>query len=84
MTVNQENHRHIIMKFTACLRRRRFDSKKLWFQQDGATPHTAAETRKLLFEKFEDGSFPRKLPTSGLHTLLTLAHWTFFCGATQK
>ena len=54
VTVNQENYRHVIKKFTACLRRRRFDLKKLWFQQDGATPHTAVETRKLLSEKFED------------------------------
>ena len=54
MTVNQENYCHVIKKFTACLRGRRFDLKKLWFQQDGATPHTAVETRKLLSEKFED------------------------------
>ena len=54
VTVNQENYRHVIKKFTACLRGRRFDLKKLWFQQDGATPHTAVETRKLLSEKFED------------------------------
>ena len=33
---------------------KKFDLKKLWFQQDGATPHTAVETRKLLSEKFED------------------------------
>ena len=54
VTVKQENYRHVIKKFTACLRGRRFDLKKLWFQQDGATPHTAVETRKLLSEKFED------------------------------
>ena len=54
VTVNQENYRHVIKKFTACLRGRRFDLKKLWFQQDGTTPHTAVETRKLLSEKSED------------------------------
>ena len=54
VTVNQENYRNVIKKFTACLLRRHFDLKKLWFQQDGAKPHTAVETRKLLSEKFED------------------------------
>ena len=58
MTVNQENYRNVIKKFTACLRRRHFDLKKLWFQQDGATPHIAVETQKLLSEKFEDSLFP--------------------------
>ena len=54
VTVNQENYCNVIKKFTACLCLCHFDLKKLWFQQDGATPHTAVETRKLLSEKFED------------------------------
>ena len=76
VTVNQENYRHVIKKFTACLRGRRFE-KKLWFQQDGATPHTAVETRKLLSEKFEEIE-------SYIWAPHLITHWNFFCGATQK
>ena len=54
MTVNQVNYRHVIKKFTACLRRPRFDLKTLWFQQGGATPHIAVKTRELLDKKLED------------------------------
>ena len=47
MRVNQENYHHVIIKFTARLRRHRFELKKLWFQQDGVASQTTGKTRKL-------------------------------------
>ena len=55
VTVNQVIYRATVRKFCVALRRRRtipFDMQ--WFQQDGATPHTAIETRQLLTQKFGD------------------------------
>lgn len=52
-TINQANYRDVVKRFCASLRRRRgivFNTQ--WFQQDGATPHTAYETRAFLTQKF--------------------------------
>ena len=55
VAVNQENYRATVCKFSTSLRRRRnIPYETQWFQQDGATPHTAVATRELLRAKFAD------------------------------
>lgn len=53
VTITQERYRRILDSFYGLLQRRqdlRFESQ--WFQQDGATPHTANETMRKLEEMF--------------------------------
>ena len=59
-TVNQENYREMIQNFylpelRAQARKRNslIKMKTQWFQQDGAPPHTARETKHFLKQHFE-------------------------------
>jgi hypothetical protein len=55
LTVNQERYRHVLTKFwTALLRRVETERRRRnqWFQQDGATPHTAKQTLEWLKQRF--------------------------------
>lgn len=57
-TVNQENYREMIDQFylpelrTQSRRRNLIQMRTQWFQQDGAPPHTARETRRFLNRHF--------------------------------
>ena len=52
--VNQERYRQVLTKFWTALLRRVGESKRKrqWFQQDGATPHTAKQTLQWLKKRF--------------------------------
>jgi Helix-turn-helix domain (DUF4817) len=53
VTVNAERYRKILVKFWSALRRKRSVSiADQWFQQDGATAHTATATLDWLKSKF--------------------------------
>jgi hypothetical protein len=39
-------------KFIPALRRKKFDIDKIWFQQDGATSHTAGDVIQWLYDTF--------------------------------
>lgn len=54
VAVNQERYKHVLTKFWAALLRRVGEAKRKrqWFQQDGATPHTAKQTLKWLEDRF--------------------------------
>ena len=61
VTVNAERYRQILAKFWSSLRRiRSVDRADQWFQQDGATPHTATATLGWLRNKFGDQVISRK------------------------
>ena len=53
--VNEERYRNMISTFfIPQLRRRTRSTRKEWFQQDGATPHTARATLNLLEKTFAE------------------------------
>ena len=53
LTINQERYRHVLSKFwTALLRRVENSRSRKWYQQDGATPHTAKQTLEWIEERF--------------------------------
>ncbi len=52
-TVNGERYRQMLNEFLLPELRRRRKLKSTWFQQDGATCHTATETMALLRKHFE-------------------------------
>ena len=53
LTINQERYSHVLSKFwTALLRRVENRRSRQWFQQDGATPHTAKQTLEWIEEQF--------------------------------
>ena len=55
VTINQENYRRVVQTFcTNLCRKRNITFSTQWFQQDGATPHTAKETLEFLRQKFEN------------------------------
>lgn len=61
VTINQERYRSVIDTFHGLLQRRqdlRFESQ--WFQQDGATPHTATATMRHLNELFGENVISKK------------------------
>lgn len=54
-TVNKDRYLHILKsKFIPALRRRSVNMDDVWFQQDGATPHTAGDVINFLTETFGD------------------------------
>lgn len=62
-TVNAERYRSILTRFWSVLvRRRGIDRDIQWFQQDGATPHTAHLTLEWLQRKFNDRLISRNTP----------------------
>ena len=65
--MNQENYRDVVRQFNVVLRRRRLPIRAQWFQQDGATPHTAIATRALLTEKFGDNIISLKTTHAWSH-----------------
>ena len=58
VTINQERYRSVIDTFHGLLQRLRFESQ--WFQQDGATPHTATATMRHLNELFGENVISKK------------------------
>ena len=50
--MNLANYRPVVKKFVAALKRKGVDLRSEWFQQDGATPHTATATLEMLRENF--------------------------------
>ena len=58
VTVNAKRYREVLAKFWRSLNRRLGGNtahlQRLWFQQDGATAHTAGATRYWLRERFGD------------------------------
>jgi len=54
VSINAERYRQILAKFSFALRRKRLVYSDQWFQQDGATPHTATATLDWLKSKFGD------------------------------
>ncbi|GFW35467.1 uncharacterized protein TNCV_3070951 [Trichonephila clavipes] len=57
------------------------DVQELWFQQDGATCHTARDTIDLLKDTFDDRLILRLRPLNWLQDLVISHRWTIFCGA---
>ena len=52
-TVNKDRYLHILKKkFVPALRRRQVNIEDVWFQQDGATPHTAGDVIEWLSQTF--------------------------------
>ena len=51
VTANGVRYRNMITEFS-CPQLDGMDMEGIWFQQDGATCHTACETMELLREKF--------------------------------
>ena len=51
-TVNKERYVDILKRFWVALRRGSPGADRLWFQQDGTTPHTARVTLRWLEERF--------------------------------
>ena len=60
VTVTQETYRNVIKKFVSTLKRRHGDLAQEWFQQDGATPHTAIASLELLHSHFGDRVISRR------------------------
>ena len=60
VTVDQENYRMVVRKFVIALQRKGIDMRREWFQQDGATPHTATETIRMLKETFRNRIISRR------------------------
>ena len=52
------NYRHMIQEYLL-LQLKNLDMQNLWFQQDGATPHTARETMAILRAAFPGRSISR-------------------------
>lgn len=61
VTVNGYRYREMIQKFLF-LKIDNIDSKDIWFQQDGATCHTAKDTINLLKTKFGDSIISKNGP----------------------
>ena len=58
-----ERYRRIFRRFVTVMQRRCADTHAIqWFQQDGATPHTAHETTKLIQECFGTRVISRNTP----------------------
>lgn len=53
-TVNQVSYRNFVTMFLHDLQLHNVDLNNVWFQQDGATPHTAIATRNFLHEHFHE------------------------------
>ena len=51
-TVNKERYVDILKRFWVTLQMGSPGADRLWFQQDGATPHTARVTLRWLEERF--------------------------------
>ena len=61
-TVNAERYRAIIGQFWIALGRKRgVQRRNQWFQQDGATPHTANLTLEMLRQNFGDHLISRRM-----------------------
>jgi len=74
-TINAEADQELIQQFIALLQ---VDKRNCWFQQDGATAHTAASTMEILHKFFGEnviskGVWPRSPD---------LTRKASFCGAT--
>ena len=60
-TVNQKRYQQVIRKFSRSLKRGKgVILKEQWFMQDGAAPHAANDTVKLLREKIEERIISRR------------------------
>ena len=60
-TINKEHYMAVLNKYWASLGRRRGVLRaSQWFQQDGATPHTANETLAWLRQRFEERLISRR------------------------
>ena len=61
VTVNAKRYQAMLRSFLLPeLKRRRIPVRKLWFQQDGATPHTSPGTIKVLNEFFKERLISKK------------------------
>jgi hypothetical protein len=78
-TINKDRYFTILKKkFILTLRRESFNINKIWFQQDGATPHTAGDVIKWLYDTFVLNFISRTM--SGHCIPPTSTHLTFFFG----
>ena len=85
VTTNQENYRRVVHTFcTNLCRRRNITFSTQWFQQDGATPHTAKDTLEFLRKKFENHLISFKTAHIRAPHSPDLNHLNFFCGAMPK
>jgi hypothetical protein len=66
-------------KFIPALRRKSFDIDKIWFQQDGATPHTAGDVIQWLYDTFGQ-NFISYRTDNKCRIPPTSTHLTFFFG----
>ena len=63
-TVNKERYVDILKRFWVALQSGLPEADRLWFQQDGATPHTARVTLRCLEERFGTSLISRGTDTS--------------------
>ena len=85
VTINQENYRRVVQTFcTNLCRRRNITFSTQWFQQDGATPHTAKDTLEFLRQKFENRLISFKTEHIWAPHSPDLNPLDFFCGAMPK
>ena len=68
-TVTKERYIEVLKKFYTRLRSRGGINEEIqWFQQDGATPHTANMTMQWLDERFPERFISRRRDPEWLHT----------------
>ncbi|GFS72812.1 transposable element Tc3 transposase [Trichonephila clavipes] len=60
------------------------DAQELWFQQDGATCHTARATIDILKDTFGDRLISRLVPVNWPPRSCDLTPLDYFCGDMQK
>ncbi|GFT00276.1 DUF4817 domain-containing protein [Trichonephila clavipes] len=80
VTVNGDRYRAMITNFFIP-ELNNHDVQKLWFQQDGATCHTARATIDLLKDTFGDRLFSRFEPVNWPPRSCDLTPLDYFCGA---
>ena len=86
-TVNSERYIQLLKKkFRPALRRIGINIENVWFQQDGATPHTAKHALAWLHETFGENftSFKTEKKKNGLPTPQTSIRLTFSFGDTLR
>ncbi|GFU63966.1 uncharacterized protein TNCV_245441 [Trichonephila clavipes] len=80
VTVNNDRYRAMITKFFIP-ELNNHDVQELWFQQDGATCHTARATIDLLEDTFGDRLISRFGPVNWPPRSCDLTPLDYFCGA---
>ena len=84
VTVNGDRYRAMLNEFLFTKIEEEKDIGNIWFQQDGATCHTAEATLDVLRPVFEDRIISRRADVIWLSRSCNLNHWTIICGVPSK